>query len=70
MAVIFLLRLLKMLILLCKKEVDFMNYWLSKAAETDVTFIPVMSKSQKKKVNNTTKAAYKTRSSGTIPPSK
>jgi hypothetical protein len=53
-----------------QKEVDFMNSWLSKAAETDVPFIPVMSKSQKKKVNNTTKAAYKTRSSGTIPPSK
>jgi len=47
-----------------------MNSWLSKAAETDASFIPVMSKSQKKKANNTAKVAYKTRSAGIIPPSK
>jgi len=46
-----------------------MNSWLAKAAETDAPFIPVMSKSHKKKGNKTTKAAYQTRSLGTIPPS-
>ena len=52
-----------------QKEVEFMNAWMAKAAETDVPFIPVVSKSQKKKGNNNTKVAYQTCSSSSVPPS-
>jgi len=51
------------------QEVEFMNAWMAKAAETDVPFIPVVSKSQKKKGNKNTKVAYQTCSSGSVPPS-
>jgi len=52
-----------------QKEVEFMNAWMAKAAETDVPSILVVSKSQKKKGNKNTKAACQTRSSGSVPPS-
>ena len=52
-----------------QKENEFMNAWMAKAAETDVPFIPVVWKSQKKKGNKNTKAAYQTRSLGSVPPS-
>lgn len=51
-----------------QKDLDFMHTWLSKAAATEVPFIEVVSKSQKKK--NMQKNPYKTRSQGPLPPSK
>ncbi|KEH26717.1 DUF4283 domain protein [Medicago truncatula] len=51
-----------------QKDLDFMHTWLSKAAATEVPFIEVVSKSQKKK--NMQKIPYKTRSQGPLPPSK
>jgi len=49
-----------------QKEVDFMNSWMARAAETNIPFIPVVSK--KKKGNKNTTTAYQTRSSGPVPP--
>jgi len=44
-----------------RKEMDFMQDWLNKAGETDVPFPLVISKSQKKKLNEN-KDGYQTRS--------
>lgn len=52
-----------------QKEMNFMQSWLNKAVETDVPFSPVISKSQKKKLNKL-KAGYQTCSQGSIPLSK
>jgi len=51
------------------KEMNFMQSWLNKVSETNVPFSPVISKSQKKKLNKL-KAGYQTRSQGPIPSSK
>jgi len=49
-----------------RKEMDFMQDWLNKAAETDVPFSPLISKSQKKKLNEN-KNGYQTRPQGPLP---
>jgi hypothetical protein len=53
-----------------QKEVDFMNNWLAKAAETETPYIPVISKAQKKKGAKNSKSSYQTRSLGSLPPFK
>ena len=54
-----------------RTEMDFMQTWLEKAAAIEVPFTPVISKSQKKKLNKQ-KVDFqtKTRSQGHIPTSK
>lgn len=52
-----------------RKEMNFMQDWLNRAAETDVPFSQVISKSQKKKLNKN-KVGYQTRSQGPLPSSK
>lgn len=49
-----------------EKNMDFMNNWLKQVAVNDVPFSPVISKSQKKKLNKI-KANYQTRSQGPLP---
>ena len=49
-----------------EKNMDFMNNWLKQAAVNDAPFSPVISKSQKKKLNKT-KSTYQTRSLGPPP---
>jgi len=53
-----------------QKEVTFMNNWLTQAAVNDNPFVPVVLKSQKKKLNKPTQSAYQTRSLGPLPSSK
>jgi len=51
-----------------QKDLDFMKTWLEKAAvNEDVSFSPILSKSQKKKLKQQTKASYQTRSQGPLP---
>jgi len=54
-----------------RNEMNFMQTWLEKAAATEVPFTPVLSKSQKKKLNKkTVDFQTKTRSQGHLPTSK
>lgn len=48
-------------------EMDFMQTWLAKAVVNDSPFTQLLSKSQKKKLQN---GSYQTRSQGPVPPSK
>nr|ABD33226.1 non-LTR retrolelement reverse transcriptase-like protein, related [Medicago truncatula] len=51
-----------------QKDLDFMHTWLSKVGASEVPFIEIVSKSQKKK--NVENVPYKTRSQGPLPPFK
>jgi hypothetical protein len=52
-----------------QREVNYMNDWLAKAAESDVPFVPVLSKKKKgnKTLKGSTSTAYQTRSLGPLP---
>lgn len=53
-----------------QQEMSFMQTWLEKAAASEGPFLPVISKSQKKKLNKqTVNFQTKTRSQGPLPPS-
>ena len=52
-----------------QREVNYMNDWLAKAAESEVPFVPVLSKKKKrsKSLKGSSSTAYQTRSLGSLP---